>query len=253
MNKIIINIILFFLFIGFLQAQPKGTLNYKVTIKNQFGDNEVNYIIYFNGRKSIELGVPTKQFSTTEKISETEIHETTVIKSKKQSFIYKDLRSKKLILGESIMFKEFLISDTLNNFKWTIMSEHKKILNYTCTKATVNFRGRKYTAWFTEDIPLQFGPWKFGGLPGLIVKVNDYEGKFDYELTGINLKAKFDDKIIQIPSEYIKDQFISHQHFIQILNKKIADYAKMSKVVHTSKDGSYGSVTIILPEKQEKF
>jgi hypothetical protein len=91
MRKIVVYSILLLFSIGFLQAQPKGILNYRLSIKNQFGDNEVNYIIYFNGRKSIELGVPTKQFSTTEKISETEIHENRVIKSKKQSFIYKDL------------------------------------------------------------------------------------------------------------------------------------------------------------------
>ena len=230
------------------RSQTKGTINYKFIFNDKIMGSTINYVIYFNKDKSIELGVNANIKSG--KISE---NSDMVVTNNKTLFLLKDFKTKQIIFADYLGANPCLINDTLPDFKWTIMSEHKKILNYTCTKATVNFRGRKYTAWFAEDIPLQFGPWKFGGLPGLIVKVNDYEGKFDYELTGINLKAKFDDKIIQIPSEYIKDQFISHQHFIQILNKKVADYAKMSKVVHTSKDGSYGSVTIILPEKQEKF
>lgn len=253
MRKIIFNIILFFIPIGFLQAQSKGTLNYKLITRTSITSTEVNHIIYFNGTKSLELGIPKKIISGTDKKSETEINEIKVVKSKKPTFVYKDLQLSKLTVGDFIISKQYLIADTLNNFKWKVTSEHKKILNYTCTKATVNFRGRNYTAWFTEQIPLPLGPWKFGDLPGLIIKVTDNEGKFDYELTGINLRAKFDDKIIAIPLAYAKDKAITHQQFISLLNKKIADNEKLSRVVITLPDGGWGKATINLPEKKEKF
>ena len=248
-----IYLLFFYTSLGILYAQSKGTLNYKLTIKTRIEQNELNRIIYFKDGQSIELGIPKKQLNKTEKISESEINETRVLVSTKKLFVYKNFLSKKLILSDYIMAKKALIADTLNNFNWKVTSEHKKILNYSCTKATVNFRGRNYTTWFTEQIPLPLGPWKFGGLPGLIVKVTDSEGKFDYEITGINLKAKFDDKIIAVPSAYAKDKAITHQQFITLLNKKIADNAKLSRVVITFPNGGWGKATINLPEKKEKF
>lgn len=243
----------FFIAIDILSAQSKGTLNYKLTTRTRFERNELNHIIYFHNGQSIELGIPKKQTNKTEKISESEINETRVLVSNKKLFVYKNFLSKKLLLSDYIMAKKVLITDTLNNLKWKISTEHRKVLNYTCTKATVNFRGRNYTAWFTEQIPLPLGPWKFGDLPGLIIKVTDNEGKFDYELTGINLRAKFDDKIIAIPLAYAKDKAITHQQFISLLNKKIADNEKLSRVVITLPDGEWGKATINLPEKKEKF
>ena len=58
--------------------------------------------------------------------------------------------------------------------KWKLLPEKKKLLNYTCQKAEMVFRGRTYTAWFTPEIPLNEGPGKFGGLPGLILQLNNH-------------------------------------------------------------------------------
>ena len=49
--------------------------------------------------------------------------------------------------------------------------------------ATVEFAGRKYSAWFTTELPLPYGPYKFGGLPGLILKIEDAEKQFLWEAT----------------------------------------------------------------------
>ena len=76
-------------------------------------------------------------------------------------------------------------TEALPDFKWQIQSETKKILNYTCQKALGEFRGRKYIAWFTSDIPLSDGPWKFGGLPGLILEVQDAEAYFVFTCIGV--------------------------------------------------------------------
>ncbi|MDN3586810.1 GLPGLI family protein [Pedobacter aquatilis] len=244
-------LLLFLIFPCF--AQMEGVLNYKLNTRNSIGSNEVNMVIYFKGTKSIEFGVPKNVERSSSKISETEYQEVAVIKAKKRSFIYKDRNKKVLLLSENIMSKLYLISDTLNNFKWKITSEHKNILGYNCAKATVNFRGRVYTAWFAEGIALPLGPWKFGGLPGLIIKVSDKQEKFVYELTGIDLKEKVDKDILNVPKDYKDDKPLLHSEFIAIYNKKVADFAKMSNVVQTYPTGGSGTVTITLPEKQEKF
>lgn len=60
---------------------------------------------------------------------------------------------------------------------WKIEKAQKQVLGYNCTKASANYRGRNYTAWFAPSIPLAVGPWKFTNLPGLILEVSDDLGE----------------------------------------------------------------------------
>ena len=76
-------------------------------------------------------------------------------------------------------------SDSDASFDWTISDDTATFLDYSCQRATLSFRGRNYEAWFTPQIPINDGPWKFSGLPGLILKVRDTEGLFDFECVGL--------------------------------------------------------------------
>lgn len=67
---------------------------------------------------------------------------------------------------------------------WKIDSKKEKIGSYNAQMATTEFGGRKWNAWFTNDIPLQDGPYKFHGLPGLIVKIEDEGQNYSWELKG---------------------------------------------------------------------
>ncbi len=69
----------------------------------------------------------------------------------------------------------------------------QKIGEYNAQKAITNFGGREWTAWFSTDLPFQDGPYKFYGLPGLIVKIEDKTGSHSMTLVG--------NKTIVIPSE----------------------------------------------------
>lgn len=68
---------------------------------------------------------------------------------------------------------------------WILQDETKVILDHICHKAVINFRGRKYTAWFAEDIPLNHGPYLFNGLPGLIMEL--WDDKDHYHFTAMAL------------------------------------------------------------------
>lgn len=74
------------------------------------------------------------------------------------------------------------------DFNWTIHFEKKNILGYSCQKATTIFRGRKWTAWFSSEIPISDGPWKFCGLPGLILSVSDDKRHYLYNCVSVNNK-----------------------------------------------------------------
>lgn len=72
------------------------------------------------------------------------------------------------------------------DLQWQITSDSMDLLGYLCQKATCRFRGRDYEAWFTMQVPLSNGPWKFGGLPGLILKVSDSQGDFIFTATQVS-------------------------------------------------------------------
>ena len=87
------------------------------------------------------------------------------------TYMYKDFIKKDMFSEENIFTKVFDVKDELNVFKWKIETDTLTILNYKCRKASLTFRGRDYVAYFSEEIPISDGPWKFNGLPGLILKV----------------------------------------------------------------------------------
>jgi len=68
--------------------------------------------------------------------------------------------------------------------EWTMGEESKEIGGYTVQKATTRFRGRDYSVWFTSELPFQSGPWKFQGLPGLILEVADSKGEVFFKYAG---------------------------------------------------------------------
>ena len=75
--------------------------------------------------------------------------------------------------------------DKVSPMQWEISSDTLTVLGYLCQKATTTFRGRQYEAWFTQDIPVNDGPWKLYGLPGLILKANDSEKIFSFDIVGL--------------------------------------------------------------------
>ena len=79
----------------------------------------------------------------------------------------------------------FKYEDETGALPWQISNITDTVSSYSCQKATLNFRGRDYGAWFTTDIPISDGPWKFTGLPGLILKVKDTHGLFVFKLIGL--------------------------------------------------------------------
>ncbi|UFH32807.1 GLPGLI family protein [Chryseobacterium sp. C-71] len=90
-------------------------------------------------------------------------------------------------------FKTFLfLKVSSDNYKiaedqkpeWKILPDKQKVGEYNAQKATTSYGGREWIAWFSTDIPFQDGPYKFYGLPGLIVKIEDKTGSHSMTLVG---------------------------------------------------------------------
>ena len=72
-------------------------------------------------------------------------------------------------------------TDSTARFDWTLEDETMTVCGYTCRKATARFRGRTWTAWYAEELPVNAGPWKLYGLPGLILRAEVADGTLLFE------------------------------------------------------------------------
>lgn len=99
-------------------------------------------------------------------------------------------------------------------------SKDSIILGYKCYSATTFFRNRHYEAWYTPEIPVSDGPYKFRGLPGLIILVKDDKNMHRFEMVKIS-KSSANSPIIyknmkyveMTPREYVKALNDSHLFF----------------------------------------
>ena len=109
---------------------------------------------------------------------------------------YKSQKNKELIYRDFIGFKPFIVTDMYPQIIWEISASKKNILGFECQKAEGDFRGRHYTAWFTNKIPISDGPWKLCGLPGLILEASDTKKQVRFELQSIEFPKNFEERIV---------------------------------------------------------
>ena len=92
-------------------------------------------------------------------------------------------------------------------FDWQLQRGDSVVCEYPCHKATTTFRGRTWTVWYTLDLPYSDGPWKFCGLPGLILLAYDSEGLFRFNCIGIE-KGDGHDIKMKRPSSGVIDTYM---------------------------------------------
>ena len=97
--------------------------------------------------------------------------------------IFKDYQNSELVLAEKVFQYSFKYKQDLNQIDWEIQSETKEILGFKVQKATGAFAGRNYIAWFAPELPFSDGPYKFSGLPGLILEISDLQNQYRFSLT----------------------------------------------------------------------
>lgn len=116
--------------------------------------------------------------------------------------------SDRLVETYRIISEEFKLSDGNCGNKWDISSEEKKIGEYNCRKATIDKDGRKWTAWFTTDLPHRGAPATLAGLPGVVIEASDADGEVRWTFNGLisnepesKLYIKFPDSFSSVPVE----------------------------------------------------
>ena len=106
------------------------------------------------------------------------------------TIVYKNHPAGAITVTDGLREDQVMYRDTLNAQQWTIVDSTREVLGYTCQLATADFRGRRWTAWFATDIPVSDGPWKLGGLPGLILEAYDKGHQYTFIAVGLERVAE---------------------------------------------------------------
>ena len=99
---------------------------------------------------------------------------------------YRNSSSNVITYTDQLFMDSYLVDDTVN-MQWELQKDTITLVGYFCNKAHTTFRGRNYSAWYTTQIPMPFGPYKFGGLPGVILFIKEDKGNFDFQCVDIEI------------------------------------------------------------------
>lgn len=126
--------------------------------------------------------------------------------------IFKNYNKNLIRVFDKVFIDNFEYEDSVK-FSWTISKETETVCGYRCHKASTKFRGRTWTAYYAPEIALSDGPWKFSGLPGLILKIED--DKKQHCFTAISIRQAANDIYITK-----RDYFNTNRERFNTQNKK---------------------------------
>lgn len=136
------------------------------------------------------------------------------------------------------------VSDKYYNYsstdeiKWKILSQTKLLNNYKLQKAEAIWGGRKWIAWFSIEIPVSEGPYKFRGLPGLIFEIKDTTNNFNYRLVSLNKALSVYDTSNVVESNLgLNPISITLKQYQKLL---IDNYNNPFSEYYTMKEGTWG-------------
>lgn len=161
-----------------------------------------------------------------------------IVKSKKDKKFFKDYQNDSIYYDNTIIFKHFPTKDPINIFNWELTKQTKTILGFNCQRAVMRHYGRTYHAFFTTELGFTHGgPWKFDGLPGVILEVYSLDNEFKITATDIQLK----NEKLDIENPYKNTtKFIDFKEFQRLYQQKYKEENKTT--VNADGSTSYQSM-----------
>ena len=130
--------------------------------------------------------------------------------------------------------KTYLIEDHNIKPKWKILNEIKEVSGYICMKAETidTVKDQKIIAWFTDQIPLSYGPAEYNGLPGVILEINKNDGNLVIVADEIHLGKK----TTTLKQVKMKGKKIKQAQFNELISKHIVESIKSQRNPYWSID-----------------
>ena len=219
--KMIIIIILFYFSAFQAESQNNNTFtaNYEVTYRLMYSSDSTNidnkstedFYLFIGDEKSkftsknnhIIDSINAKMMKNFN--GSIDLSNMNIPKTKFWEVIFKDYKNNQIEMIDRIGRDLFLYSEAIKPYTWDIKQDKKVINDFKVQKAVTKFGGREFIAWFTEEIAIPQGPYKFEGLPGLIVQISDTENHYNYQLISFKeVKGKKEIKYIDKNKNYIE-------------------------------------------------
>ncbi len=162
--------------------------------------------------------------------------------------VFKDNTRQLLISREYIITSPVTVQDSLPTLPWVLGNKSRQIGVFICQDATAQFRGRVYTAWFTLQIPAPQGPWKLGGLPGLIIEAADADREIQFRLLSVEL---LDANSISIQRPSLTGS-VSYLQYRNMLDKKLQSLQQMTQGMANSASSSFEATVKLTPSVIER-
>lgn len=119
--------------------------------------------------------------------------------------------------------KPYIVNEPIPEFNWILKNETKYIDHFKCNLAMLKFRGREYEVWYTTEISTPFGPWKFYGLPGLMIYAETKDKNFRFKLKSFKYVSEMK---IRKPNNGAK---ITFNEYVELNKNQINDFIKRLK------------------------
>lgn len=101
------------------------------------------------------------------------------------TYVFNDFASGNITVYGKFGDLEATYSEPCDEMQWHITDSIATVLDCYCVLAETDYHGRRWRAWFSPEIPVGAGPWKFHGLPGLILRAETGDGRFLFEAVGM--------------------------------------------------------------------
>lgn len=232
----------------FAQSTVSGRIQYIIISENK---EPVTGELIFNNDESLFTWMRydlEEHLENTSSIESDESNTNFSIKTKGYDLmgaqVYRNFKSKTIkVRNPKQIIPSYTYIDNWTEIKWHISDEYKTIEGFKSQKATGQFRGRNYTAWFANSIPHQYGPWKLYGLPGVILEATDDKQIVQYRIKKICYPCS-EKLCVKSPEEAINKTLLEH---IQIqdnfsifmtkyMGEQLAESLPESNVTMTTKD-----------------
>lgn len=136
-----------------------------------------------------------------------------------REYLFRNINDGETMVYRKIAGDAYSYTESTEMPTWQIQSETKEVMGYSCQLASCDFRGRTWHAWFSPDIPINEGPWKLFGLPGLVLEAYDSKKHYAYKAIGLYTK-KLQPVGIRLYIRHRPYRLKSRQEFLQKMYKE---------------------------------
>lgn len=128
--------------------------------------------------------------------------------------------------------KRYCVQDTIKFVEWQLESDTMTIRGMRCQKASGKFNNIRYIAWFAPQIPISAAPFKYRGLPGLLIECNNITNNTKFGMVELAWPLK---EAVILDSCNEQSIFVTRNELQEIIEKQNTKGRKLAEIIEKAK------------------